>query len=98
MFYEDFIMISLLFYVVVLSARMNLTTLRQGGWVFDMGSTSEPWYAFYSYYSKWIFFICHCQSLNSSDFKLVSFKALWSTLPTQFALQVTFRKLINIID
>lgn len=83
----DFIMISLVFYVVVLSARINLTNLRKDGWIFDMGSTSEPWYTFYSYYSEYDIFIgYHRCKICPLDFKLVSFKALWLTLPTQFAL------------
>lgn len=51
---EDFITIPLIFYIVVLSARIDLTSLRKEGWIFDMGNTSEPWYAFYKYYSEFV--------------------------------------------
>ncbi|EAU83619.2 vacuole protein [Coprinopsis cinerea okayama7 len=66
-----FMAIPVLFYVVVLVARMDLSQLRTEGWLFDIAdSAHEPWYQFYSYL----------------DFRLVHFAPLWSTLPTQFAL------------
>ncbi|TDL16311.1 sulfate anion transporter [Rickenella mellea] len=65
-----FLAIPAIFYIVVAIARIDIGTLRRTGWVFDMGSSSEPWYTFYSYY----------------DLKKTSLKALWTTLPTQFAL------------
>lgn len=67
----DFIIIPLLFYIVVAAARLNLSELRHTGWIFDMGASAhEPWYKFYSYF----------------DFGKIRYSALWSTLPTQFAL------------
>ncbi|KAH6901521.1 vacuole protein [Coprinopsis sp. MPI-PUGE-AT-0042] len=67
-----FIIIPAIFYVVVLAARLDLTQLRENGWLFDIGADGgrEPWWKFYTYY----------------DFRSVHFTALWNTLPTQFAL------------
>ncbi|KAF9483648.1 sulfate anion transporter [Pholiota conissans] len=66
-----FIIIPIIFYTVVFASRTDLAELRRTGWLFDMGaSAKEPWYTFYHYF----------------DFGLISYSALWSTLPTQFAL------------
>ncbi|KAH8111668.1 sulfate anion transporter [Phellopilus nigrolimitatus] len=65
-----FLTIPVLFYAVVGAARLDVSALRRAGWLFDMGGTDEAWYTFYSYYS----------------FKKTSFRALWVTMPTQFAL------------
>ncbi|KAF8197043.1 sulfate transporter family-domain-containing protein [Pholiota molesta] len=66
-----FIIIPIIFYIVVFAARLDLGDLRRAGWLFDMSSSAEePWYTFYNYF----------------DFSLISYSALWSTLPTQFAL------------
>ncbi|EMD35753.1 hypothetical protein CERSUDRAFT_52921 [Gelatoporia subvermispora B] len=66
-----FSIIPIMFYVVVAAAHLDLGALRRGGWLFDMNTSShEPWYHFYTYY----------------DFSATSWSALWSTLPTQFAL------------
>lgn len=46
----DFLLIPVIFYVVVAIAHLNLDTLRSGGWVFDIGTSREPWWAFYEYY------------------------------------------------
>ena len=51
-FHSDFMMIPAIFYVVVAAAGLDIQTLRQTGWVFDMGGSSESWYKFYSYFSK----------------------------------------------
>lgn len=49
----DFMAIPVVFYIVVLSAGMDLTALRSSGWLFDMGDSSDSkWYEFYSYYSE----------------------------------------------
>ena len=67
----DFIIIPLVFYIVVATAGLNIEDLRRSGWIFDMsGAAREPWYNFYTYF----------------DFGKVYYSALWSTLPTQFAL------------
>ncbi|KAF9524794.1 sulfate transporter family-domain-containing protein [Crepidotus variabilis] len=66
-----FLVIPVIFYVVVWSAKLELVDLRHTGWIFDIGATAhEPWYKFYSYF----------------DFGKIRYSALWSTLPTQFAL------------
>ncbi|KAH8111670.1 hypothetical protein DFH11DRAFT_1879795 [Phellopilus nigrolimitatus] len=65
-----FLAIPVLFYAIVGAARLDVSALRRAGWLFDMGGTDEAWYTFYSYYS----------------FKKTSFRALWVTMPTQFAL------------
>jgi len=66
-----FLAIPVLFYVVVAAAGIDLWELRRSGWLFDMGTReSEAWYKFYSYF----------------DLGAVSYRALWATLPTQFAL------------
>ena len=51
-FHSDFLMIPAIFYVVVAAAGLDIQTLRETGWVFDMGGSSESWYKFYSYFSK----------------------------------------------
>ncbi|KAI0702395.1 sulfate transporter family-domain-containing protein [Cerioporus squamosus] len=65
-----FCIIPAVFYVVVAAARLNLGDLRNSGWLFDMGASSEPWYHFYSLF----------------DFRAVNWGALGATMPTQFAL------------
>ncbi|KAL5522025.1 hypothetical protein ACEPAF_1881 [Sanghuangporus sanghuang] len=65
-----FIMIPAIFYTIVAAARLDIPTLRRTGWIFDTAGSSEAWYKFYSYYS----------------WKNTSFRALWVTMPTQFAL------------
>lgn len=47
-----FISVAVLFYVVKLSAKIPLDTLRSKGWVFDAPSSSDPWYHFYTLYGK----------------------------------------------
>ncbi|PPQ66690.1 hypothetical protein CVT26_009550 [Gymnopilus dilepis] len=66
-----FIFIPLVFYIVVFAAGLDLEGLRKTGWIFEMGASAhEPWYTFWTYF----------------DFSVVKYSALWSTLPTQFAL------------
>ncbi|KAG5643844.1 hypothetical protein DXG03_009575 [Asterophora parasitica] len=66
-----FLVIPVLFYIIVTAAGLDLWHLRRTGWIFDMGTEdAEPWYKFYSHF----------------DLHAVRFKALWATLPTQFAL------------
>ena len=46
-------MIPIIFYIVVAAAQMDLAVLRQSGWLFDMGnSTDRSWYEFYMYYGE----------------------------------------------
>ncbi|OCH91545.1 hypothetical protein OBBRIDRAFT_728492 [Obba rivulosa] len=65
-----FSIIPIVFYVVIAAAHLDLRELRRDGWVFEMGTSHEPWYHFYSYF----------------DFSATKWTVLWSTLPTQFAL------------
>ncbi|KAH9847094.1 sulfate transporter family-domain-containing protein [Lenzites betulinus] len=65
-----FCIIPVAFYVVVAAAHLDLAALREAGWIFDMGTSREPWYQFYSLY----------------DFKAMDWGAFWATMPTQFAL------------
>ncbi|KAL6303578.1 sulfate transporter family-domain-containing protein [Sparassis latifolia] len=69
-FVVNFLIIPIVFYVVVAAAHLDVGTLRSDGWLFDMGTNPEPWYHFYSFY----------------DFSATHWRALWKTLPTQFAL------------
>ncbi len=50
----DFIAIPMIFYIVVLAARIPLDTLRDEGWIFDVrgGDDGVGWYKFYDYYGK----------------------------------------------
>jgi SulP family sulfate permease len=73
--HEDFITIPAIFYVVVAIVGLKLPDLRKSRWIFDMGASAhEPWFKFYT--------LLH--------FKKVKYTVLWSTLPTQFALLVSF--------
>ncbi|KAI0821728.1 sulfate transporter family-domain-containing protein [Trametes gibbosa] len=65
-----FCIIPVVFYVVVAAGHFDLGTLRETGWLFDMGTSREPWYQFYTLY----------------DFKAMDWGAFWATMPTQFAL------------
>ncbi|CAE6475487.1 unnamed protein product [Rhizoctonia solani] len=65
-----FIAIGVVFYIVVAIAGVDLQTLRNGGWVFDVGGSTEPWWHFYTYF----------------DFKQTSWSAIWAGMPTQLAL------------
>jgi SulP family sulfate permease len=47
-----FIGVGVMFYVVILSARVSMDTLHQKGWVFDAPSSNNPWYHFYTLYGK----------------------------------------------
>ncbi|OSC98639.1 hypothetical protein PYCCODRAFT_1374821 [Trametes coccinea BRFM310] len=65
-----FCIIPAIFYIVVAAARIDLGGLRDAGWLFDMSSSNEPWYYFYSLF----------------DFRATDWGAFWATMPTQFAL------------
>ncbi|KAF7789143.1 hypothetical protein EIP86_000080 [Pleurotus ostreatoroseus] len=65
-----FLIIPSIFYVVVAAARINLQTLRDSGWLFQMSTIDEPWYKFYTLY----------------DFRATSWRAIWATIPTQLAM------------
>ena len=48
----DFVLIPAIFYVVVLSARLNLGELRDAGWLFDVGGGEGKWYTFYEFFGE----------------------------------------------
>ncbi len=50
--YLDFLAIPIIFYIVVAAAHLDLTTLRKSGWLFDMDTSDEPWYRFYTFFGK----------------------------------------------
>ncbi|ELU36902.1 sulfate anion transporter [Rhizoctonia solani AG-1 IA] len=39
----DFIGIGVIFYIVVAAVGVDIQSLRSGGWVFDVGGSTEPW-------------------------------------------------------
>jgi SulP family sulfate permease len=47
-----FILVAALFYVVKFIARIDMRTLRGGGWVFEPPAASNPWWHFYTLYGK----------------------------------------------
>ncbi|KAE8354084.1 sulfate transporter family-domain-containing protein [Aspergillus coremiiformis] len=65
-----FIAVAVMFYIVKLSARMPMATLRTGGWVFEAPSSNNPWWHFYTLY----------------DFSAVDWTAFVDTIPAMFAL------------
>ncbi|TFY79942.1 hypothetical protein EWM64_g4075 [Hericium alpestre] len=65
-----FIVIFAVFYTVVVAAGLDLHMLRMEGWLFDIETSEESWYNFYTYY----------------NFGKTQWGPLWATLPTQFAL------------
>ncbi|QRV95907.1 sulfate anion transporter [Ceratobasidium sp. AG-Ba] len=65
-----FIAIGIIFYIVVGIIGIDMDTLRNGGWVFDVGGSREPWYTFYTKF----------------DFGKTSWSAIWAGIPTQLAL------------
>ena len=71
------------------AAHIPISTLRENGWVFDMGGSSEPWYKFYSFFSE--IFVWYAAFASADDYQPpgiqnTSFSALWATMPTQLAL------------
>ncbi|KAL7411289.1 sulfate transporter family-domain-containing protein [Mrakia frigida] len=65
-----FLVIPVLFYIVIAIIGVDFPTLRNTGWVFDVGEVSKPWYTFYTLF----------------DFKLTDWDAFWACFPTQLAL------------
>lgn len=67
-----FLVIPVLFYAIAYGAfGADMATLREHGWVFDIGRAADaPFYRYYSYF----------------DFRHMSWEALWATIPTQLAL------------
>ena len=50
-----FFVIPVIFYIVVAIGRWDFGLLRDKGWVFDVGKTTQPWWKFYTLYvSRWL--------------------------------------------
>jgi SulP family sulfate permease len=60
----DFLAIPLVFYLVVLAGRFDLSELRRSGWLFDVG-TSEVWWKFYAYFGWTPFVLSSDHTANS---------------------------------
>ncbi|WWD17472.1 hypothetical protein CI109_101913 [Kwoniella shandongensis] len=65
-----FFVIPVIFYIVVVIGRWDMTTLRNAGWVFDVGKNTQAWWKFYTYF----------------DFRKTNWEAFWAAMPTQLAL------------
>ena len=39
-----------MFYIVVAAAHLDLSKLRESGWLFEMDTAYDPWYKFYTFY------------------------------------------------
>ncbi|BAE54913.1 sulfate/bicarbonate/oxalate exchanger SAT-1 [Aspergillus flavus] len=65
-----FIAVAVIFYIVKLSAKVPMDTLRKSGWVFEAPSSNNPWWHFYTLY----------------DFAAVDWAAFLDTIPAMFAL------------
>lgn len=62
--------IPIVFYIVVLAARIPMSTLREQGWIFNMSGVDAPWYEYFRLYD-----------LGATDVA-----AILETIPTQLAL------------
>lgn len=47
-----FIAVAVIFYIVKLSAKVPMDTLRKSGWVFEAPSSNNPWWHFYTLYGE----------------------------------------------
>ena len=85
---SDFCIIPAVFYVVVAATGIDLPHLRTAGWLFDMRTSHEPWWHFYTLFGN--VDRSHLRKVDAdgrrTDFKLMSWTAFWSVMPTQFAL------------
>lgn len=83
-----FMSIPVFFYVIVVGiAGFDLSTLRQGGWVFDAPAAGKPFYHFYTLYGKIeIHLVVDVYSNTNTDFKAVDWDAVLNTVPAMFAL------------
>ena len=52
----DFLIIPAVFYMVVLSAGLDLDLLRRERWLFEVAKREENWYQFYSYFGGFTFY------------------------------------------
>ena len=78
--------IPVVFYFFVLSLdELDPTNLRKTGWIFEGPEAGEPWWYFYTLYSKSSTIISGAL-LKFSEFDLVSWEAIVETIPAMFAL------------
>ena len=47
-------MLPTVFYIIVGIGGWDIDKLRAGGWIFNVSTSSEPWYKFYSYFGEFI--------------------------------------------
>ena len=47
-----FIAVPVVFYIIVLSARIPMQTLRDGGWIFNLEGVNTPWYEYFTLYGQ----------------------------------------------
>jgi SulP family sulfate permease len=66
-----YVAITTIFYIITTAVpSISMANLRRGGWVFDAPAAGLPFYNFYTHYK----------------FGLVDWSAVWTTVPSQFAL------------
>jgi SulP family sulfate permease len=41
-------LVPIVFYIVVFAARIPISTLREGGWIFDLNGVNTPWYEYFT--------------------------------------------------
>ena len=63
-----FFCIPIIFYSVVLISNWNLADLRQKGWIFDVGSNSQSWWKFYTYFVSCVFFLTDSRLITGRPF------------------------------
>lgn len=83
--------IPVIFYFFVLSLdALDPDTLRDSGWIFDGPPAGEPWWYFYTLFSKSRFWTICSRNLVltavSAEFKLVRWDAIAETIPAMLAL------------
>jgi len=84
------ISIPILFYFFVLAIpTLHIDVLRDQGWIFVGPPVGEPWWYFYTLYSKCYQFLCWTLLLyanNRAEFGLVNWGAIVQCIPAMFAL------------
>ena len=79
-----FIVVAVLFYIVVLSARISMDTLHQKGWAFDAPSSNNPWYHFYTLYGQSL--AKFSETLPNLTSLQISLRLIGLPLPIRFRL------------
>jgi SulP family sulfate permease len=84
-----FIIVVAIFYIVFAALpNVSLSDLQKHGWVFAAPEAGVPFYNFYTYYSEHYIplTVMANADMQETEFKLVDWEAIGSTLPTMFAL------------